>query len=193
MVLRLKFSTEPYSCRVQPKPGERPEVGEPIVVQYFKYSGDLHWRHDMVFLGDDEHGTWLGGPAGTIIQRGQEPAKQWPSPFVQLIAPGRWWTLFFNGDHSDDYRIYIDVITPATWPETGRVEMVDLDLDVVLRHNRTVEVLDEDEFLSHSELFSYPDSLIDRARTTTAELVLQVEAGQEPFGVDGERWLRLVE
>ncbi|MDH3539190.1 MAG: YgaC family protein [Acidimicrobiia bacterium] len=172
---------------------KRPEPGGPIVVQYFKYSGDLHWRHDMVYLGEDEHGTWLGGPAGTTIQRGHEPARRWPSPFVQLIAPDRWWTLFFNGDQSDDYRIYVDVIKPATWPTTARVEMVDLDLDVVLRHDGTVALLDEDEFLAHGELFAYPDSLIDRARVTAAELVLKVETGEEPFGNAGESWLRLIE
>lgn len=164
-----------------------------MIVQYFKYPGDLHWRHDMVSLGEDEHGLWLGGPAGTTIQRGHEPAKQWPSPFVQLVAPDRWWTLFFNGDHSDDYRIYVDVITPATRPTPDLVEMVDLDLDVVLRHDRSVEVLDEDEFLAHSNLFAYPDSIVDRARMTAADLVLKLESGEEPFGVAGEKWLRLVE
>ncbi|NNC93882.1 MAG: DUF402 domain-containing protein [Acidimicrobiia bacterium] len=178
---------------MQRESGEGPEPGEPIIVQYFKYSGDLHWRHDMVLLGEDEHGIWLGGPAGTTIQRGREPAKQWPSPFVQLIAPARWWTLFFNGDYSDDYRIYVDVIAPAAWPTGTRVEMVDLDLDVVLRHDRSVQLLDEDEFLVHARDFAYPDWLVDRARATAAELMLAVEAGEEPFGVAGERWLRLVQ
>jgi len=163
------------------------------VVQYFKYSGDIHWRHDMILLGDDEHGTWLEGPAGTTIQRGHEPARRWPSPFVQLVAPGRWWTMFFNGDHTDDYRVYIDVITPAAWKDAGRVEMVDLDLDVVLHHDRTVELLDEDEFLTHAELFGYPDVLLDRARSTAAGLMVAVAAGEEPFGTAGERWLQLVE
>jgi protein associated with RNAse G/E len=178
---------------VQLEPGERPEPGGPIVVQYFKYSGDLHWRHDMVYLGEDEHGVWLGGPAGTTIQRGHEPAKRWPSPFVQLIPPDRWWTLFFNGDHSDHYRIYVDVITPAAWPTGNRVEMVDLDLDVVLHHDRSVELLDEAEFLAHAELFNYPDWIIDRARVTAAEVMLIVEAMDEPFGQAGEGWLRLIE
>ena len=171
---------------------ERPEPGSPVVVQYFKYSGDLHWRHDMVFLGSDDHGVWLGGPAGTTIQRGEEPAKQWPSPFVQLIAPNRWWTLFFNGDYSDHYRVYVDVITPATWAAPDRVEMIDLDLDVVLHHNRSVELLDEDEFREHTSAFGYPDAIVDRARMTAAELILAVEAAEEPFASAGQPWLDLV-
>ncbi len=178
---------------MQHEPGKGPEPYGSVVVQYFKFSGDLHWRHDMVLLGSDQHGTWLGGPAGTTIQRGHEPARRWPSPFVQLVARDRWWTLFFNGDHSDDYRVYVDVITPAVWAGAERVEMVDLDLDVVLRHDRSVELLDEDEFRAHSERYAYPDWLVDRARTAAAELMLAVEAGTEPFGAAGERWLRLIE
>ena len=174
------------------EPGQRPQPGEPIVVQYFKYSGDLHWRHDMHYLGADEHGTWLGGPAGTTIQRGHETPKRWPSPFVQLVPANRWWTMFFNGDFSDDYRVYVDVITPAEWRTPGLVEMIDLDLDVVLRHDTTVALLDEDEFLAHAELFSYPDSLVDRARVTAAELMIEVAARSEPFGTAGEPWLELV-
>ncbi|MDH3606239.1 MAG: YgaC family protein [Acidimicrobiia bacterium] len=175
------------------QPVKRPEPEGPVVVQYFKYSGDLHWRHDLHYLGEDRHGAWLGGPAGSTIQRGHEPPKLWPSPFVQLVTPGQWWTMFFNGDHSDDFRIYIDVITPGKWVSEDRVEMVDLDLDVVLHHDGTVELLDEDEFLDHSQLFSYPDSLIDGARATAAELMLKVESRAEPFGTDGQAWLAMVQ
>ena len=160
------------------------------MVQYLKYPGTLHWRHDMVYLGGDEHGTWLGGPAGTVVQRGTEPARRWPYPFVQLIAPGRWWSLQFNGDHHPDYRMYVDVVIPARWVDDGRVEMVDLDLDVVLRADGSVDVLDEDEFVEHSQHFGYPPDLIDRARTTGAQLVVQVGSGREPFGVAAEQWMR---
>jgi protein associated with RNAse G/E len=175
------------------QPGNRPAPGEPVVVQYFKFPGDVHWRHDMVYLGQDEHGVWLGGPAGTTIQRGLEPAKQWPYPFVQLIPTDRWWSLHFNGSYSRNFRVYVDVAQPAEWVAPGRVEMVDFDLDVVRRHDGSVEVLDEDEFLYHIDRYSYPDWLVDRVRTTAAELVLAVETGTEPFGVAGEPWLALVE
>ncbi len=178
---------------MQREPGERLEPGEPIVVQYFKYSGDLHWRHDVEYLGEDRHGRWLGGPTGATVQRGNEAPIAWPSPFVQLIAPDQWWTLIYNGSHGGDFRIYVDIVTPARWVNGTRVEMVDLDLDVVQHLDGSVEVLDEDEFVEHSKLFAYPDSVIDRARTTAAELVLGIESGREPFGSDGEHWLETIE
>jgi hypothetical protein len=32
----------------------------PFTVQFFKYPDRLHWRHDMVRLGEDAHGVWVG-------------------------------------------------------------------------------------------------------------------------------------
>jgi len=162
-----------------------------ITVQFFKYPDHPHWRHDMKRLGEDQHGVWLGAPSGTVVQRGTEPPITLDHPFVQLIPSASYWALIYNGaDHK--YPIYIDIATPATWANEHRVEMIDIDLDVVRWKDGSVGVLDEDEFLDHRVRFRYPDWLADRARTTAAELVLKVEAGIEPFGLVPERWLRKV-
>lgn len=163
-----------------------------VTVQFFKYSGEIHWRHDLTRLGEDDHGTWLGGPAGSIVQRGHEPALEWPVPFVQLIAPGQWWTLVYNGDESRNFRVYVDIVTQPCWVDESRVEMVDLDLDVVLDINGQVRVLDEDEFEEHRVKFSYPPSIVERARTAAAEVALMLEAGHEPFASAAIPWLAQV-
>ena len=160
-----------------------------ITVQFFKYPDRLHWRHETNRLGEDEHGVWLGASTGAIVQRGAEAPMELKGPTVQLIPPAAYWSLIINGaDHK--YPIYIDIGTPAIWVNDHRVEMIDLDLDVVRRKDGSVEVLDEEEFLDHQVRFGYPDWLVDRARTTAAELVLQVEAHVEPFGQMPEHWLQ---
>ncbi len=159
-----------------------------VTVQFFKYPDKLHWRHEMSRLGEDGHGVWLGAPAGSIVQRGNEPPTELDRPFVQLIPPAAYWSLIYNGENHK-YPLYIDIATPAKWINDHRVEMIDVDLDVVRRRDGSVEVLDEDEFLDHRTLFSYPDWLVDRARTAAAELVLKVEAREEPFGTTPHHWL----
>ena len=163
-----------------------------VTVQYFKYDGGVHWRHDLKMLGEDEHGLWLGGPQGTVVQRGREPPHSF-HPFVQLIKPDRWWTLLFNGPHSRLCEVYVDVITPARWTAKDRVEMVDIDLDVVRYHDGSVEVLDEDELVDHARRLGYPPALVDRARVTAAQVVARLENAVEPFGVAGRRWLTEVQ
>lgn len=159
-----------------------------VTVQYFKYPRIPHWRHpDLQLLGTDEHGTWLGAPTGTAVQRADEAAVILDRPFVQLIAPDRWWTLIVN--QGGKYPIYVDITTPPTWSGDDRVELVDLDLDVIRRADGSVEVLDEEEFVEHAASLAYPDRMVAAARATTAEVVLAITQGREPFGDAGRDWL----
>jgi len=159
-----------------------------ITVQFFKYPDVLHWRHEMQRLGEDQFGVWLGAPTGTVVQRGMEAPMTLDHPFVQLIPPASYWSLIYNGENHK-YPLYIDIATTATWVDAQRVEMIDVDLDVVRYRDGSVALLDEDEFLDHQGRFNYPAWLVDRARTTAAELVMKVEAGVEPFGFVPGFWL----
>lgn len=161
----------------------------PVTVQFYKPWGELHWRHDMLMLGEDRHGVWLAGPAGTIVQRGREPARPWPYPFVQLIPAGAWWTLLFNGDFSGRYRQYVDIIEPAEWVGSDRVEMIDFDLDVVETTGGDFEILDGDEFERHSRIHRYPAPKIEAARQTAGEVMRAMRDGEEPFSQAGRSWL----
>ena len=93
-----------------------------VTVQFFKYPNRLHWRHEMRRLGEDEHGTGLGAPAGSTVQRGAEPSMTLDRPFVQLIPPAAFWSLIYNGE-DNKYPIYVDIATPARWQGSpcGRV------------------------------------------------------------------------
>ncbi|HLT96277.1 MAG TPA: DUF402 domain-containing protein [Acidimicrobiia bacterium] len=157
------------------------------VVQYYKHPRTRHWRHEMIRLGEDAHGVWLGATRGTIVQRGDEEPISLTRAFVQLITPDRWWSAIFNHDHAIE--VYVDVTTVAEWVSPDRVEMVDLDLDVIRRQDGTVYVADEDEFEEHRVTLGYPPRMADVARTTAARLVLDLEARRPPFDGSWSRWL----
>ncbi len=147
----------------------------------------------MERLGEDDHGVWLWAPTGTELRRGTGKTIQAERGFVKVITPNRWWTAVWNvgplkGDRSIE--IYVDVITPAVW-DGDTVRMVDLDLDVILRRDRSIEIDDEDEFDEHRVEFGYPDHVVDKARTEAARLAIAVEHGEEPFGSVGEHWLEV--
>ncbi|MFO7548732.1 MAG: DUF402 domain-containing protein [Acidimicrobiia bacterium] len=164
---------------------------EAFTVQFLKYPDRLHWRHDMVHLGEDEHGTWLGAPAGTIVQKGDEPPIAWQHPFVQLIPRTGWFAMIRNLAPTR-YELYVDV-TAGSRLSAGRAEMIDLDLDVVRRVDGSVELLDEDEFVEHRIALGYPAWMAIRARATAARLVSALEEHREPFGIAAEPWMRRLE
>jgi hypothetical protein len=51
-------------------------VGETVNVRYAKWGGGRHYEFSMSWLAEDEHGVWLGAPAGTTIRR---PGAEFPA------------------------------------------------------------------------------------------------------------------
>lgn len=160
----------------------------PITVQFYKYPDRLHWRHDTTYLGEDEHGIWLGSQAGSIVQRGHESPVEHPYRFVSVIAPGAWYIPIFSPD-DHRYAIYVDISSPTTWTTPDRVEMFDLDLDVILSPEGRVEILDRDEFEDHSVRFGYPEHLIVGAEAATAFVFEAVSSRHGPFSGVASQWL----
>jgi len=171
----------------------RPVTGRDVRVVYTKYDGSLHWHQIMQYLGEDEHGIWLGGPAGSTTQRGNEPPIVLEQAFVELIPAGQWWTATFNGDPART-EIYCDIGTPPRWPSPAEVTMADLDLDVLrLRADQQVIIVDEDEFAEHQVRYRYPAEVISAAERAAAWLLDAISAKAEPFGAAYRGWLELVE
>lgn len=159
-----------------------------VHIRFSKWPGIAHWHYDLEWLDEDEYGTWLFAPTGTIAQRGEEAPIPMSYPFVKLVPRDAWYAAIWNG--GGKYDVYVDVCTPAKWSDRT-VEMVDLDLDVVrYREDEETAVLDEDEFLEHQIAFGYPEHVVDRARASAAKLVVALDSRREPFGDVGAERLK---
>jgi uncharacterized protein len=163
-----------------------------VRVVYTKYDGSLHWHQNMCYLGEDEHGIWLGAPAGSTIRRGSEQPIILDGASVALVSPGQWWTATFNGEPAKT-EIYCDISTPPEWPSEGEVTMVDLDLDVIrLRADGRVLIVDEDEFAAHQVSYGYPAETVTQAEQAAAWLHQVISADAEPFALRYREWLERV-
>ncbi len=158
-----------------------------VRVVYRKYGGALHWNHQARLLGEDEHGVWVGCPAGTSGRRGHEPLVTWELPFVILFPRDAWWTASFNA-HPHGTELYCDVTTIPEWRD-GEVTMVDLDLDVLRFRDGRLHLDDEDEFAEHQVLYAYPDDVISQAERSAAWLMGAVARFEGPFGGAHAPWL----
>ncbi|MDH3250725.1 MAG: DUF402 domain-containing protein [Acidimicrobiia bacterium] len=163
----------------------------PFVVQFFKYPDRLHWRHDMVRLGEDEHGVWVGLRRGGTVQRGHEPAKRHPHDLLSVITEGAWFIPIFSPS-DPRFHLYVDICTPPVWTSSDRIETFDLDLDVAVTPDGAVSVFDEDEFDVHRARYSYPEQLVVGARAATEYVLRAVGAGHGPFDGIADEWFRLL-
>jgi uncharacterized protein len=160
-----------------------------------KWGDRPHWEFDATYLGSDEHGDWLGIPAGTFMSR---PGADYVSPTNQvgLVPPpgpdaARGWLATIH-DEGGPVRVYVDIASPPQWDDAGDrhvLRAIDLDLDVVRGNTGRVWVDDEDEFAEHRIAFGYPDD-VSRAAMDSCERVLAlVTEGRAPYDGSADVWL----
>jgi hypothetical protein len=175
--------------------------GARVRVEMTKWGGGAHWAYEALFLGADEHGEWLGLPAGTAYSRpgrefsmGYDHVGLVPAPVNGVRRP--WHLAAFYGDGGpawpalDDspVEVYVDMTTPAEWHGTT-LRSVDLDLDVVRGRNGRVIVDDEDEFAVHQVQLDYPPEVVTAARASCDAVQAAVLAGEAPYDGTHRRWL----
>lgn len=122
---------------------------EKIIVDKYNPQGELKWRYagELLERGED----WLRLEAffdrddlpfmEVILQRGDR--------FVETYYANRWYNIFeiYDRDGGALKGWYCNITRPARFTD-GRVEYVDLFLDLWVSADNTQTVLDEDEFLA---------------------------------------------
>lgn len=157
-----------------------------------KWDGRPNYAFEAMLLGRDGHGAWIGMPAGTPFEGPSYPGV-WEHPFVTLVPADGWWLASFYGSgNPQDMDVYVDMTTVPEWPAPSRLEVVDLDLDVVRYRDGRIELLDEDEFDEHRASMAYPGEIVGRARRTAEEMLAALAGTTEPFATVGARWLETI-
>jgi hypothetical protein len=160
-----------------------------------KWGDRPHWELDGIYLGSDEHGAWIGAPAGTLNAR---PGAQFVSEVdsVSLVPPtGERLATHLATFHQPGIwcDVYVDITTPAVW-DGHLLRAVDLDLDVIRGADRSgrggrVWVDDEDEFAEHRVSLGYPDDLARAAMASCDRVHADVAAGRAPYDGSAAVWL----
>lgn len=160
----------------------------PVTAQFLKNPDFIHWGFSVRYLGEDGYGSWMAAPAGTPRWKGDRQMRPTGEDAVFCAPHDGWWHLHYTGE-TTDLSHFVDIVTQPLWVSEDRYEMIDLDLDVVLRHDGTIEIEDEDEFEVHQVRYGYSDEMISRAVEETARIVEALDRREEPFFETAARWL----
>ena len=158
-------------------------TGRRIHVRSSKYDGSPHWEFDSWFVLEDGPLLVTSNFAGQILTN---PKGPWRTPYETRnhFWSDRWYNVLRlelpNGGGLHGW--YCNVTTPAEY-DGENVRYVDLDLDVIVDAQLDAKVVDEDEFLQHSERMAYPPNVIEQSRAAVDELLQLVRSGQPPFDV----------
>jgi uncharacterized protein len=164
------------------------EVGDEVWVERVKYPDIPHYGNHGVYLGEDEHGRWVGSPGDRKVYRGSDVLFVADDPAIQCVPRDDWYLMiWFPATDARPDRLYIDIATPTTW-HGHRASAIDLDFDIWVEGDR-VELLDVDEFEHHQVVYGYPDALVADARRACTKVWDWVRAGRPPMQPDvPRRW-----
>lgn len=152
-----------------------------IVVRSCKHDGRVHrsWPARVVrledslivldaFFAEEIRHTLIGTiEAGTLS--------------TEFFWTDRWYSVFrFQTPDGGLLKFYCNINTPPTF-ESGALTFVDLDVDVLVQPDYSFEVLDEDEFERHAELYQYPAEYRLNVQAALDELRQLIEYRQFPF------------
>ena len=163
-----------------------------IRVAFGKWGGRPHWEYDALLLGEDDHGTWLGLPAGTRVARPGAELDTGENQVV-LVPDAAFVATFYSPGGDAPCELYVDICTrPAV--EGRSVAAVDLDLDVIRGWTGRIWVDDEDEFAEHRVRLGYPAEVVELALTSCEAVRRTVELSQAPFDDETpKRWFAALE
>ena len=93
----------------------------------------------------------------------------------------RWYNVFrFHEPEGELKYFYCNINTPPTFND-GNLEYVDLDIDLLVRPDYSIAILDELEFEANAEAFAIPEDVRQRARKSVDELTDMIERREFPF------------
>jgi len=100
---------------------------------------------------------------------------------VEYYWLNRWYNVFrFLNEDGSTRLWYCNVNTPPKL-EGNTLSYVDLDIDLLVQPDFSIQVLDEDEFEANAKLFGYSDEEKTRAHSAVEELVAMIERCHFPF------------
>jgi hypothetical protein len=171
------------------------ELGDEVRIEMEKWGDRVHWHIPARWLGSDEHGDWLGIPAGTLMRR---PGLEIRSEFDQVgLVPGpgddgeRGFLATFHVPPAPTW-VYVDMTTPPWW-DGPVVRAVDLDLDVIRMRDGHVVVDDEDEFAEHRVAFGYPPAIVALAEASRDRVHAAILDEDPPYDGSHVHWQHLLD
>ncbi len=152
----------------------------PIEVHSTKYDGSLHYHYPMQVVRE-EPGlvvTYVAPGVPVASYRGAMTTARHTLAYFWLDRP---YNLHINWRADwTPLSHYVNVATPASWDQ-GVLRFIDLDLDVIWRHDNSLVLDDEDEFEHHRTIFSYPPDLVAESWRSRDEICDLIQRRVHPF------------
>jgi hypothetical protein len=159
-------------------------IGRETPIHITKYDGSYHRRWPARFVTRKGPLYLLTCAPGDVVYEGGVPEDGtggWPLRWAGdiFVWDDRWYNVGRNRRDRETW-YYVNIATPVQF-DGEQFHCIDLDLDVSWHVGEAPRVLDEDEFVAHSEAMRYPADVIERARAAVDEVLGLIGERAFPF------------
>jgi len=165
-----------------PRPGVCATEGDRILLRATKFDGAPHWIQPFTVISDDGNLLVAKYRARTPIYTSR---GEFRSPYDSCVYfwRDRWFNVFrLSRPRCGVSLWYCNVTTPPVL-EGSTLRYVDLDLDVSVRPDGCIELLDADEFEQHRELYAYPVEVVEAAQQAAQFVAAMAQRHEFPFNL----------
>lgn len=161
-------------------------VYKPCTINSRKYDGTINrsWTAELLSQSGDEllfRGIFendVSHPNLGEIARG--------TISYEFYWLSRWYNVFRFHEPDGSFRnFYCNINMPPVFSE-GVLDFVDLDIDILLRKDGSLEVLDLEEFDLNSEKYGYGPDIVKRVKQEVFMLKEMIGDGSPPFDFAGD-------
>ncbi|HPJ22419.1 MAG TPA: DUF402 domain-containing protein [Clostridia bacterium] len=157
---------------------------EKITMKAYKYDGRLHYEQELDFVDFNNGALVLAGRKGRKLRHyTRDTVFTFEEKTLEYFFEDRWYTAALVFDDSGKViHVYCNIALPAKIQD-GTVSFVDLDIDVIVRDG-IIEVVDEDEFRLHKEIYGYGIEIEKRVYETVDLVKSTIINGEFPFNME---------
>ena len=157
------------------------------IIKSFKHNGQLHriWQQNWLVpesLLEEEHKE----ESMIVVINRQTPiqesdGKQWISrvPAVSFFIPGQWFNIVALIEHAG-IRYYCNIASPP-YLNDGVLTYIDYDLDVIRAIDRSIRIVDQQEYDQHKQLYHYPPLVQAKVMNGLNTLLQRIDSDKAPF------------
>ena len=152
-----------------------------IIVRVLKHDGAEHRRWNATLSRREEDLIVLDAEFDVEVTHELLGLIKRNTRTIEYYWLNRWYNVFrFLKDDGSTRLWYCNINTPPQLA-ANTLSYIDLDIDILVQPDFSFQVLDEDEFETHSNMYGYTEEEIAAAYSAVQEVLAMIEQRHFPF------------
>jgi uncharacterized protein len=152
-----------------------------IIINSRKFDGRIHRTWKARLLDETEELYSFVGVFESEVKHVNLGVIRRGTVSYEYYWKNRWFNVFrFHEPEGGLRNFYCNINQPPHFAG-GVLDYIDLDIDVLIWEDFSLEILDEDEFAENARRYKVPEKIKTRARDSLAELLQLIERREFPF------------